>query len=145
MARKKLSFDVIDWNDFKNSYNDENDIQDDDNKKSSNRNKFTKMAIEMIKDAYLMWANDTQAALLAWISLNTLSRWKKEHPAFKAYCDLMKDDMVLKAKATVKKYVDKWDLKTAQWFLERRAKEEFSTKQEVDNNLDWEIIVSWAK
>ncbi|NLZ73222.1 MAG: hypothetical protein GX905_05320, partial [Bacteroidales bacterium] len=73
--------------------------------------------------------SDSEACFYANISKQTLYNYQKEHPEFVDRKEALKEKPILKARQTVVKALD--DPKDAQWFLERKRKEEFSFRQEV--------------
>ena len=60
-----------------------------------------------------------------------IKKWIKENPEIGELRGYLQDDLISTAKITVSKSLKKGDIKTAKWYLERKASEEFSTKSAV--------------
>jgi hypothetical protein len=90
---------------------------------------MTPDVLDKLKQAFLFGCTDVQAAAFADIGVATLYHYQKENKDFQEEKEKWKENPVLKAKATVYKELDKPE--TAKWYLERKAKDEFSTRQET--------------
>ncbi len=104
---------------------------------------FTEETLQKLKDAFLMGCTDTEAALFAGIAVSSIYNYQRENPDFLELKRHLKENPKLKARLIVYKELDSLDKETAKWYLERKAKDEFSTKQEVDNtNINLAIDVN---
>lgn len=54
---------------------------------------------------------------------------------------MWKDYQKIKARYVVHKALEKGDRDMAKWYLERKAKDEFSTKQEVDTTVNNRVVI----
>lgn len=97
----------------------------------------TPEVIESLRQAFLIGATNEEAAHYAGIAPSTLYLHIEKHPEFSEEIKGWKNQPILKAKAKVVKDIDK-DTNTAKWYLERKKKDEFSTRSELDavHNID---------
>jgi hypothetical protein len=93
--------------------------------------KMTPETLDKLRQAFLIGATNDEACAFAEIHRDTLYDYMKKNPDYSYLVEQYKETPILKAKATVNKNLD--DAKTAQWYLERRAKE-FKPKQDLTTN-----------
>lgn len=93
--------------------------------------KMTPDTLEKLRQAFIIGATKEEACAFAEISKVTLYSYIDKNPDFVNAIEAWQKTPLLKAKATVNKNLD--DAKTAQWYLERRAKE-FKPKQDLTTN-----------
>lgn len=67
----------------------------------------------------------------ALFTASEIKGWIKENPEIGELRGYLQDDLISTAKMTVSKSLKKGDIKTAKWYLERKAADEFSTKSAV--------------
>lgn len=91
--------------------------------------KMGKETIAKLEEVFSLGGSDSEACFYANISKQTLYNYQKENPEFVDRKEALKEKPILKARQTVVRALD--DPKDAQWFLERKRKEEFSLRQEV--------------
>lgn len=106
---------------------------DEQKQRKSNAGRPTVVTSEVLaklKAGVLMGFNEEEACVYANIHPATLYREKARNKKLCEDIELWKKNPLLKAKATL--YKDLSNPKTAKWYVERRAKDEFSTKQEVE-------------
>jgi hypothetical protein len=82
-----------------------------------------------LRQAFLMGFTDKEACAYAGIALRTFYDFQTRYVDFSHYKDEWKENPVLKAKATLYKNLEK--VGTATWFLERKKRDEFATRQEL--------------
>ena len=92
--------------------------------------KIDKDTLGKLESAFKMGATDREACYYANINPDTLYEYQKKNPNFTEQKEAWKQNPVLKAKHTIYKNLD--DAKTAQWYLERKCKEEFSTQSKLE-------------
>ena len=92
--------------------------------------KIDKDTLGKLESAFKMGATDREACYYANINPDTLYEYQKKNPDFTEQKEAWKQNPVLKAKHTIYKNLD--DAKTAQWYLERKCKEEFSTQSKLE-------------
>lgn len=82
-----------------------------------------------LKHAFAIGCTDEEACAYAKIGTSSLYRYIEKNPEFRKEADRLKQEPILKAKQTI---VDSLDQdKNAQWYLERKLKNEFSLRQEI--------------
>lgn len=90
---------------------------------------MTKEVLDKLRQAFLIGATNDEACGYADISVKTLYNYIEKQPEFLQQIEQWKNEPILKAKTTVVKNLD--DTKNAQWYLERKKKDEFAVRQEV--------------
>lgn len=103
--------------------------------------KMTPETIDKLRQAFLIGATKEEASGYAGISKVTLYNYIEKHPEFLNEIEKWQNEPILKAKTTVVKNLD--DTKNAQWYLERKKKDEFAPRQEhtgADGNAIQAII-----
>jgi len=90
-----------------------------------------KYIIAKLEDAYSVGATDVEACFFANISKDTLYRYFKKHPEFCERKEALKNSLKFRSRKLVSKSVDEGNVGTATWYLERKAREEFSSRQEL--------------
>ena len=93
--------------------------------------KVTPEVVTKLEQAFSMGCTDEEACLFADISRMSLQRYQEAHPSFRDRKALLKQKLVLKARSVIAEALNRKDENTAKWYLERKAKKEFSTRQEV--------------
>ena len=93
---------------------------------------MTSEVLQKLEYAFASGLSDREASLYAGISESTLYNYCHEHEEFLERKELFKEQTKMKAKLVIAKAIEEGSLKTAQWYLERKAKDEFSTRQEAD-------------
>lgn len=91
---------------------------------------MTNETVKKLEDAFLYGATDLEACLEAGISKQTLYTYQEKNPEFVDRKELLKNQPRIKAKKVVMKSIEEGDKETSKWYLERRSKDEFSTKTE---------------
>lgn len=100
---------------------------------------ITPAVLSKLKAAYLVDATDEQACLFAGISPPTLYRYQVENPELKEQKELWKGQVRLHAKMRVAKDVKK-DGALALKLLERREKDNYSTRVEQEGRLEVKVM-----
>lgn len=95
---------------------------------------ITDKVLRKLEEAYLWDATDLQACRFARIGKSTLYKFQIDNPWFVEQKEAWKQDVNLRAKRRIAKAVDT-DTDTALKVLERREKENYSTKVEHDTNF----------
>lgn len=92
----------------------------------------TEKTISKLEHSFWNWLNDYEACLEADISPASLYRYINENPEFWEKKELLKHNISLIAKNNIANKIRKWDWFDSKRWLERKSKNEFSTKNEVD-------------
>lgn len=99
----------------------------------------TVMTEEMIRKLELLFAKgltDREACLIADLSPSTLYDYCTANPEFAERKELLKEQIKTQAKLNVAEaIVEKKDIDMSKWYLERKARDEFSTKQEISGDI----------
>ena len=110
----------------------------EDYKKVGRPNKIKDEELRKFETAFKMGCNNSEACAYADIPESTFYDYIKANPEFSDKINKWKKNPALKAKHTI--YQNLSDPKIAQWWLERRKRDEFSTAQEIFNtNANLEI------
>lgn len=94
---------------------------------------MTKETIDKLEYVFGLGGTDEEACFYADISHQTLYDYQKKHPEFIDRKEALKEKPILKARETVINSLE--DPKDAQWYLERKKKQEFSTKTETETTI----------
>lgn len=93
---------------------------------------MTPKVIEKLEEAFAWGCTDIEACLWADIATPTLYLYQEKHPEFIERKASLKERPVLLARKAVVNAIKKGDRITAMQYLERKRKDEFSTKVEND-------------
>lgn len=92
--------------------------------------KQTPEVLASLKFAFSIGATDAEACIHAGIAKSTYYEWRVDSLELSDEFDRLKNAPILTAKKTIVDGLD--DVKNAQWYLERKCKDEFSAK--IENN-----------
>ena len=93
--------------------------------------KITKAVLEKLDNAFSLGHSDEEACLVAQIDPQTLYNYCKKHPNYSSKKELLKNSPKIVARRNIVKDLNDGDVKTSKWYLERKAKDEFSNRQEL--------------
>lgn len=96
---------------------------------------MTKTMIGKLEMLFAQGLSDREACLVANISPSTLYDYCNENPEFAERKELLKEQIKITAKLNVAEAIEKKDIDMSKWYLERKAKDEFSTKQEISGDI----------
>ena len=99
-------------------------------KKLGRPKRITDEELQKLETAFKMGCNNSEACAYADLAERTFYYYIEQNEDFLQKINKWKKNPILKAKLTIFKNLD--DEKTAQWYLERKCKEEFSLKQVVE-------------
>lgn len=91
---------------------------------------MTPEIIAKLEEAFMNAFTDEEACLYADIGTSTLYNYGEKHPEFLERKEQLKKKPNIKAKLNILKSLNEGDVKDSQWWLERKSKNEFSTKSE---------------
>lgn len=91
---------------------------------------MTPEIINKLEQAFSMGCGDLEACLYADLTPSVLYRYQESHPEFKERKAMLKEKLILKARTVIADALNKKDENTAKWYLERKKRDEFSTKIE---------------
>nr|WP_197714792.1 hypothetical protein [Maliibacterium massiliense] len=92
-----------------------------------------KAVLQKLEEAFLQGMTDREACLLADISPGTLYNYGHAHPDFLQRKELLKQQPRILAKKNLYAALCNGDKSLSQWYLERRAADEFSARQQVEH------------
>lgn len=98
--------------------------------------------IDKLEQAFSLGASDLEACLHAGIGKSTLYNYQNQNPSFVERKELLKDKLILKSRAVLAAALGNNDKQTAQWYLERKRKEEFSVRTEANVSGGFELKLS---
>lgn len=110
-------------------------------KKAGRPTVMTKDILQKLEWAFSRGLSDREASLYANIAPQTLYNYCQEHPDFLERKELLKEQPKMKAKLILADRLDDQDDKVAEWYLERKARDEFSTKQEISGSLSGAVQI----
>lgn len=92
---------------------------------------MTPEVIAKLEEAFAWGCSDVEACLWADIAPATLYKYQEKNPEFAERKDALKQTVILKSRKVVVNAVERGDRDTAKWILERKKKDEFSTRNEM--------------
>ena len=102
--------------------------------KKSNAGRPTKMTESTVKkldEAFVVGCSDLEACLYAGISKQTLYNYQDENPEYIDRKEKLKENLKMHSKFNLGKSItEEKDVDNSKWYLERKCKDEFSTKSE---------------
>ena len=93
--------------------------------------KLTPETLDKLRTAFLMGCSDVEACLFADISKTALYNYQQKNPEFVDQKEQWKEQLTLKARTVIANSLNNKDENTAKWYLERKKKNEFGTRQEI--------------
>lgn len=106
-------------------------IRPDGKKDTGRPTVMTQKTIDTLEEAFLIGASDAEACLKAGISMATLYNYQNEHPDYIERKQELKENLTYRARQVIANKIKDNDGETAKWYLERKKKAEFSTRQEL--------------
>ena len=91
--------------------------------------KMDDLTVKKLEEAFSIGADVRAACCYANISHTTYYNWIKSFPEYEERFATLRDKPILKAYNTINRGLDQ--IETAKWYLERKAKDEFSTRAEL--------------
>lgn len=112
---------------------------------------MTPDVVNKLEEAFLLGCTDLEACLFADISKQTLYNYQEAHPEFIDRKEKLKENPILLARRSVIKDMQE-DGDLALKYLERKKKDEFSMKQDLnlggqgkDNPIESSLTVTFVK
>lgn len=93
-----------------------------------NEERIDQEAVKKLEEAFSIGADISAACFFANISRQTYYNWAKSFPELAERFDSLRERPVMRAYKTIAENLGKPE--TARWYLERKRKDEFSTKTE---------------
>lgn len=92
--------------------------------------KMTDETLNKLREAFMIGCSDEEACYSAGITTTTLYNYQKQNPEFIDQKEVIKTNPKLKARRAIYNSLD--DPKIAMWYLERKVKEEFSPRLDIN-------------
>lgn len=86
------------------------------------------LTLKKLEEAFAVGATDEQACFFANISHQTLYNYQQKNPEYVERKEALKKSLGLIAKNNLAKAINQGDVENAKWYLERKEKDEYSTK-----------------
>ncbi len=109
--------------------------------KTGRPSKLNSTIVEKLEIGFSRGYNITEACKYAGIDRSTYYDWVEANEDFSNRMELAKCDLNIKAKNNIADEIEKGNLEVSKWHLERRAKDEYSTKQNIDADVKTDINV----
>ena len=93
---------------------------------------MTDLVLQKLREGFCMGLTDIECSLFAGIAVSTLYNYCSENKDFAEEKELLKNQPKIKAKMNLDKAIKEEDKEISKWYLERKSRDEFSLKQEVD-------------
>ena len=100
---------------------------------------MTESTIAVLKKAFAIGANNVEACASACIAESKFYDYVRANPQFSEAIAWIKQELPLRAKQELSTHIKAGDKQVVQWYLERKRKDEFSLKTEVETNQKIEI------
>ena len=103
-----------------------------------------KMTPEKVKELewyFMLGLTDEEACLLWDLSRETMNKYCQAHEKWREKKETLKRKPIIQAKKNIIEKLNWQDYDASKWYLERKAKDEFSLKQEIDTKHSWEITL----
>lgn len=96
---------------------------------------MTPEVVAKLEQAFSLGCSDLEACIYADISKQSLYDYQAKFPEFADRKAMLKEKLILKARTIVADALNNKDENTAKWYLERKKKDEFSTKVENETEI----------
>ena len=103
-----------------------------DMNKRGRPNKITEDIVHKLEEAFLKGLSDREACIYASIAPSTFYDYCSKHKDFSERKELLKENLKMKAKINLAESIEDGNITQSIWYLERKCKDEFSQKQEVE-------------
>ena len=97
--------------------------------------------LQKLEEAFKIGCNNREACFYADVAESTFYDFLKEYPDFSEKIDIWKSYEKIQARLVVHNALKRNDRDMAKWYLERKAKDEFSTKQEFDTTVNNKVVI----
>lgn len=102
---------------------------------------ITPKKLEKLEEAFKLGCSNREACFYADVAESTFYDFLKDYPEYSDKIAMWKDYQKIKARYVVHKALENNDRDMAKWYLERKAKDEFSTKQEFDATINNKVEI----
>lgn len=95
---------------------------------------ITPEIMRKLEEAFKLGCTNREACFYADIGESTFYDFIKDNPEFSEKINVLKEYEKIKARMVIHRALESGDRDIAKWYLERKAKDEFSTKQELQHS-----------
>jgi hypothetical protein len=92
---------------------------------------MTKEVVEKLEWAFRRGFNDEEASFHAGIDKGTLYNYCHDNPDFSTRKEMLKRSLIVRSKELLAESIDSGEVNNAKWLLERKAKDEYSLRNEL--------------
>ena len=92
---------------------------------------MTPETVKKLKEGFSQGFSVDNACIWAEISKQTFYSYCEKEEGFLDYCKALKQKPLIKSILVINKALNEGDVSTAKWYAERKAKDEFSLRQEI--------------
>lgn len=103
---------------------------------------MTAAVVSKLEYGFMKGLNVTECCHYADISRQTFYQYLEKNPSFSDRIDELRSNPSTKAKLNVVEAIENGDTDLSKWWLERRSRDEFSTKQEVSADVKGDIQIT---
>ena len=97
--------------------------------------------LDKLEQAFVNGCTIDEACLFAGITKPTLYTYFKENPDYRERVDTLRHHPKLKARFNIVKEIEDGKVETSKWYLERKAKDEFSLRQEMTGAEGKDLVI----
>lgn len=102
--------------------------------KVGRKSTVTKDVVAKLVEMFSIGASDQDACNYAGITIHSLYRYCKANPKFAIRKEALKRSPFLNSIKLIDQAIKEGDINTAKWYAERKGKDEFSLRTELDVN-----------
>lgn len=103
---------------------------------------MTEEVLQKLEYGFMKGLTDEQCCSYAHIAPSTLYNYCKENEGFSERKEQLKNNPSVIAKLNIVEAIEEGNAELSKWWLERKEKNEFSTKQEIDATVtDVDIVI----
>lgn len=106
---------------------------------------MTEEKIAELEECFLSGMSDREAVLKCDIALATLYNFCNDNKDFAERKELLKEQVKMRARQNIVQAINAGDKLLSQWYLERKAKDEFSPKSEVESTGSVTVVIKSYK
>lgn len=103
---------------------------------------MTAEVLNKLEYGFMKGLTDAQCCNYADISPATLYNYCNDHPDFLERKEQLKNSPSVKAKLNIVEAIEEGNPELSKWWLERKEKNEFSTKQEIDADVNSDVTIT---
>ena len=103
---------------------------------------MTEAVVAKLEYGFMKGLNVTECCHYADISRNCFYEYCEKNPGFKDRIEELRSYTSAKAKLNITEAIEEGDRDLSKWWLERKNRDEFSTKQEVSADVKSDVTIT---